>query len=163
MKKIKNLKPKQSETTIKNINSLVYKIANQHHNFSNIGDNKITRKPNTFVKDINYSTLDNLKKKQFINNSGQNIPKEIACHLQLGPNFSLPPNNKKKITIEIVNIENNIEDLNTETQLKIRNRIIPLINNTNINYDRIIKHKQLNTIKTITKQFLNYKRLQRLY
>jgi len=69
------------------------------------------------------------KKNWLLNLSSATIPEDSQCLLQLGENFSLPTINLEKTIIEVVkNIENNTNKF-PETQLIIRNRIIPIINN----------------------------------
>lgn len=64
-----------------------------------------------------------------MNLSSINIPHNIQCLLQLGDNFSLSSNNKKRIINEFIkNIENNIKKLSEPFHKMIRNST-SIINN----------------------------------
>jgi len=102
------------------------------------------------------SPLESINKKWFVNLTQSNIPHDVQCLLQLGPNFSLPLHNTNNNTIQLIkNIENNIIKLHTDTQNAIRNKTIPLIHNlsTVLHKKDQIANKITNLLN-ITKKFM---------
>jgi len=74
--------------------------------------------------------LETIRKNWLVNLSLVNIPQDIQCLLQLEENFSLPPLNKEKITIELIkSVECISQKFDIDTQLNLRNKAITIINN----------------------------------
>lgn len=112
--------------------------------------------PSSFSNNVCGSSLNTIKDKWFINLSSTSIPKDTQCLLQLGDNFSLPSNNLEKTVVEVIkNIENNTKKFPIDTQLNIRNRVIPIINNlSSFSPDNNPINGQIRRLLKSTKQFI---------
>ncbi|EFN63185.1 hypothetical protein EAG_12258, partial [Camponotus floridanus] len=75
---------------------------------------------------------------------------------QLGENFSLPTNNKTKLTTEFIkNFENNLSKLPPEKRVCIRNRSKNIINSiSNYHYPKNIINRILTQLNIQTNQFI---------
>jgi len=117
---------------------------------------EINLDPENYVNFSNISLLDTTNNKWFINLSHCNIPEKVQCLLQLGQNFSIPALNMNNNIIQVIkNIENNIKNLQPDTQKEIRNRSVPLIHNlmSSSLYRDTSDHKIINLLNT-TNNFL---------
>jgi len=174
-KKIDNLIQKQTHTAIKNTKSIrfhswhstqnnVLKTTNTTNNNNpldlspySIHSNEMIVKPTDFINNIPTSSLFSKRDNWLVNLTPTIIPHDVHCLMQLGENFSLPTQNRKKITIELVkNIEYNTSKFDINTQLTLRNRFIPIIKNlpfsdTHNNLTNQKLHNLLKSSKNFTK------------
>jgi len=96
------------------------------------------------------------RNKWFVNMSSAQIPLTTQCLLQLGENFSLPNNNKRKLIFEFIkSIENNIRKFPINKQMTIIDHSIPILNNliTSFHYPSQTDVQISNMVRD-TKQFI---------
>jgi len=101
--------------------------------------------------------LETIRKNWLVNLSSVNILQDIQCLLQLGENFSVPPLNKKKITIDLIkSVECNTQKFDIDRQLNHRNRAITIINNLpSISPTNNSTNQRLTKLMKSCKSFIN--------
>ena len=102
------------------------------------------------------SSLLETKDKWFVNLSTIQIPSEIQGLLQLGENFCLPTHNKDKVVSEFVkSVEHSIDKLPRQSQLIVRGRTMPILNELSVFPLKKLPHNaELTRAVRMTKSFL---------
>jgi len=163
-KKFQWISHKTKVNNIKRIKSIEYACNMKDHNYSFIKPNlkktnmhneetivNIEINPSEFME-IAQDPLKITNDKWFINLSNFHIPNKVSNLLQFGDKFSLPSNlnNKSDIHEIIKDLENNIKRYQIESQVKIRNSIIP-------QFHRLLHIKtQQNSTSERIKSLINY-------
>jgi len=165
--KINNLIKKQIYTNIKNTTTMQYhnslSALNNKLKLTNIKDSsvfpshptnsnegiKINIEPSSFISNIPRSSLISKKQNWLVKLTSTIIPHKVQCLIQFDENFSLPIQNKEKTVVELIkSIECNTNKFDIDTQLTLRNRFIPTINNLPYTRNNLTNQKLHNLIKS---------------
>jgi len=121
------------------------------------GGIEIKIEPLIVKNNIPESSLTSIKDNWLINLTSITVSQDVQCLIQLGENFSLPTDNKEKTIIELIkNIEGNTNKFDIDTQLTLRNRFIPTINNLlNFSFPNNLINQKLNDSMKSCRNFKN--------
>ncbi|XP_018346175.1 PREDICTED: uncharacterized protein LOC108750859 [Trachymyrmex septentrionalis] len=90
--------------------------------------NLISIHPSSFTSHRS-SSLTTVRNGWFLNLSSVSIPIDIQCFLQLGENFALPLNDKRKIIFDCIkSVETGVHRMPIENRIAITNHSIPILN-----------------------------------